>query len=557
MPMPIKVGLLVDDVYCSKYVLELVRWAQASSDIQITHLIVHANVKPKVRRFSKWAESLSSHGFLATADRLLARAVIRVSSFIERRLIKRSRHDRDHVDVFDLSTIVPKLDITPQISKSGFVYRFSNADIERVKSLDLDLLIRCGGPILRGPILNTAKYGVWSFHHADNTINRGGPAGFWEVFYEHNTTGFMIQRLSEELDGGDVMMRGRVQTQYYYFLNQAALYRKSNHYLKVLLSQLAKGKHPAFLEPTPYSYRLFKEPGARIAVLYLVRLVSRIAMNNFRKVRGVAPRWSVGFVKGDWRRAVLWRATHLKNPTNHFLADPFVVSCKGDNFCFVEDFDYRVGKGVISVYKLDEDGGSHVGVALKEPFHLSFPYIFEFAGNLYMCPETTSDRSIRVYKCTGFPLEWTLEKILMKNVAAADSMLIERGDKWWLLTNTDPGWSDDFFELSVFSANSPLSDRWQPHPQNPIYVDARWARNGGLLRDGDRIFRVCQSQGFNLYGKAAHIREIIQLSETAYEERDVGELVPQFAKGVVGTHHMHSNGVATVFDLVGSSKISS
>ena len=550
--MGIKVGLLVDGVQNSKYVLDLINWSKSTADVEITHLIVHADKSQN----TKWASAFSKDGILSMTDRLLKRLFIRAAFFVERRLLSRSEMDRDHLEVFDLEQRVPnKIDITPLISKSGLIYRFSDADIDQVKSLDLDVLIRCGGAILRGGILNAAKFGIWSFHYADNTVNRGVPAGFWEVYYENDTTGFTIQRLTEELDGADAMVRGRVQTQYYYLLNQAALYRKSNYYMKALLSQLAIGSKPSILEHIPYSNRLFREPDAKRAAIYLVRLFGRVVANIFRTLRHVDNCWSVGFVKGDWRKAVLWRGVRLENPPNHFSADPFVVSRYGSDFCFVEDFDFQKRKGVISVYKLDRSGGLLLGPALIEPFHLSFPYIFEFGGDLYMCPETAEAGSVRVYKCLEFPLKWELKKIIMKGVVTVDSMLFEHSGKWWLLTNTDSAKSGDFFELSVFSAESPLSDDWRPHPQNPIYIDAGLARNGGLLRDGHRVFRVSQSQGFNLYGKAAHIREIVELSETVYREREVAELVPRFANDIVGMHHMHSSGEVTVFDMVGPRKI--
>jgi hypothetical protein len=73
-----------------------------------------------------------------------------------------------------------------------------------------------------------------------------------------------------------------------------------------------------------------------------------------------------------------------------------------------------------------------------------------------------------------------------------------------------------------------------------------------LLRDGNRLFRVSQSQGFDLYGRAAHIREIVELSDTTFREMKVAELGPRFADDVTGTHHMHSSGEVTVFDMFGS-----
>src|SRR2546429_3233758 len=82
------------------------------------------------------------------------------------------------------------------------------------------------------------RFGIISFHHGDNRINRGGPAGFWECYYEWPQTGFIIQRLTEELDAGDVLVRGSYATRYYYSLNQAHLYKKSNTHLKNLLARI-------------------------------------------------------------------------------------------------------------------------------------------------------------------------------------------------------------------------------------------------------------------------------------------------------------------------------
>src|SRR6185312_49960 len=185
-----------------------------------------------------------------------------------------------------------------------------------------------------------------------------------------------------------------------------------------------------------------------------------------------------------------------------------------------------------------------------ENFHLSFPYIFEYEGTLYMCPETSGAGDIRVYKCLEFPLRWTLEKIIMKDVSAVDTMLFEKGGKWWMLTNIDPAGLGDFqLELCVFSADSPLDDAWTPHPQNPVLVDATRARNGGLLREGEGLFRVAQRQGFDFYGKSTSVNEIVRIDDGNYIETLVAEVSPAFEPGAVGTHHLHSDGSITVLDF--------
>ena len=80
-------------------------------------------------------------------------------------------------------------------------------DILKIKHYNLDVLIRFGFKILRGDILKAAKYGIWSYHHGDNDLNRGGPAGFWEVIEHWDITGSTLQILSEDLDGGKILYK--------------------------------------------------------------------------------------------------------------------------------------------------------------------------------------------------------------------------------------------------------------------------------------------------------------------------------------------------------------
>ena len=62
---------------------------------------------------------------------------------------------------------------------------------------DIDVLIRFNSNILRGDILNCTRFGILSFHTGDNRVVRGGPAGFWEVFNNEDTSGFILQILTQ------------------------------------------------------------------------------------------------------------------------------------------------------------------------------------------------------------------------------------------------------------------------------------------------------------------------------------------------------------------------
>ena len=84
--------------------------------------------------------------------------------------------------------------------------------VDAVKAANLDVVVRCGFNILRGDILNSARYGVWSFHHGDNDFYRGGPAFFWEVYEDNPLSGVILQVLNEQLDAGFVLCKGIFST---------------------------------------------------------------------------------------------------------------------------------------------------------------------------------------------------------------------------------------------------------------------------------------------------------------------------------------------------------
>ncbi|MEZ5649530.1 MAG: hypothetical protein R3E87_03165 [Burkholderiaceae bacterium] len=166
-----------------------------------------------------------------------------------------------------------------------------------------------------------------------------------------------------------------------------------------------------------------------------------------------------------------------------------------------------------------------------------------------MCPETHERGQIRVYVCTGFPLQWQLHTVLMDSVSAVDTMLFPRDGRWWMLTNLDAcGTGDLCSELHLFHAASPLSREWTAHPMNPLIIDPRRARNAGLVRDGARLYRVSQRQGFERYGESVAIHEIEQLDTRRYRERTIRHIEPGIVDGATGTHHLHSTGRITVFD---------
>ena len=77
----------------------------------------------------------------------------------------------------------------------------------------------------------------------------------------------------------------------------------------------------------------------------------------------------------------------------------------------MEDYFFSDKRGRISAIEIKENGHEFLGVVLEENFHLSFPFVFEDSGNLYMIPETAENQQIRLYECISFPEKWVLKTI--------------------------------------------------------------------------------------------------------------------------------------------------
>ena len=171
-----------------------------------------------------------------------------------------------------------------------------------------------------------------------------------------------------------------------------------------------------------------------------------------------------------------------------------------------------------------------------------------------MCPESSQNNDIRLYKSIEFPFKWKLEKILMNNICAADTLIFEKDSIWWMFTNIDPlSVGENCSEFHIFYSNSPLSNDWKSHKMNPIIIDSKISRNGGLILDNNNYYRVRQSQGFDSYGKSSSISEIIDLSVNNYEEKFVCEIKPNFFKDLKGTHHVSKASKYTAFDYLKTS----
>ncbi|MGC4002663.1 MAG: hypothetical protein QM811_05810 [Pirellulales bacterium] len=278
------------------------------------------------------------------------------------------------------------------------------------------------------------------------------------------------------------------------------------------------------------------------------RLIGRKLKKLFRREQ-----WILLSKRGDALSGSFERFKTLTPPADRFWADPHLIERDGRPYLFAEEYLDATGLGRIVVFECDENGNwiSPPQPVLERPYHLSYPFLFEHADELYMLPETAGNRTIEAYRCVEFPHRWEPAAVLMNDVSAVDATLHERDGRWWMFVNLreHPG-ASSWDELHLFSADSPLATAWTPHPANPIVSDVRSARPAGAIFEADgRWIRPAQDCS-GRYGRGLKFMEIITLDERRYEEREVASHYADWSDDLTTIHAFARCRAATVVDAM-------
>jgi len=541
----LKLGILLDSRHVPAWTYRILE-SIAQSNYATLSLIVIANREPK------------SKGFLNRVWSKRSKLVFFIYSKLDWFFFQ---PEPDAFAIRGLNYIsegVEEISVTPE--EKGFSDYFPDDVVATIKQREIDVLLRFGFRILRGDILGAAKHGVWSYHHGDNKKNRGSPAGFWEVLRHWPETGSILQILTEQLDGGQVLYRSWSRTNPYSVCeNKNTYYWKSSEFVLRSLRNLHKlGERKYFAsikrlntDLSFYDRPLYRVPGNTEAAFLIFRQLLLLAKRVFDKIV-YTDQWFLIYKFGDGPSTTMRLFKHLVPARDRFWADPFVIEKDDKYYVFFEEYLQSESKAHISVLQLDRNGiTSDVTTILTRPYHLSYPSLFEWDGRLFMIPESSSNNTIELYECTDFPHQWEFVHNIMEKVDAVDSTMLEHNGKWWLFCgwNDVEGMSHDD-ELCIYYADTPLSTDWKAHALNPVVSDVRNARPAGQIKYHDgRLLRPSQNCA-GIYGFGFNLNEITLLTEDEFEETPVASVAPDWDRKMTRTHTFNHAGDLTIGDAM-------
>jgi hypothetical protein len=493
---------------------------------------------------------------------ILDRIIIKIAVTIHQRFAEGASRVRDAFVPCNLTEQLDGVDsLYVDTQKTQYVDRFNDADIKTIDSYNLDVIIRIGFSILDGKILHVAKHGVWSLHHGDNRVNRGGPPAYWETMQSWNTVGSILQKLNSEISNGLILSRGQGPVDRFSLAQtRNNLYWKSQSMISRELKRLHLLGADAFFAPDRlpeqsdfqfYSHGLFKYPTPK---KYL-----QLSINKFwEKVKYVArnkryiDQWILMFQFSDKVLTSPRRYESLIPPKDCFWADPFVLERDGTYYIYVEEYPYATAKGHISVIEMDSEG--NIGEpqrCLETDYHLSYPFLLEHDDELYMIPESVSNNSVELFRCTEFPHKWEYVQDIMSDVQLVDATLYFHDGLWWLFgCQSNGNRTSRWDECNLYFTKDFRDGNWQPHPANPISSDVRQARPAGaVFSHNGKLYRPAQNCSQH-YGYGFSISEIQTMTPEKYQETLISRLEPKWDDQVIGTHTYNRAGKLTVIDAI-------
>ena len=159
---------------------------------------------------------------------------------------------------------------------------------------------------------------------------------------------------------------------------------------------------------------------------------------------------------------------------------------------------------------------------LSLSYHLSFPFVFEDNGEVYMIPESNEADAVCLYRANDGLTEFTFVRKLVEQPRTkdicfnyCDSHILKKDGIYFLFTSVSYNWK---YDLELFYTDDLLNGQFQKHPMSPVCQGNEYGRCGGSIihLDGNyyRISQDCHAR----YGENVSVMKIDGLSLQNYRE---------------------------------------
>lgn len=236
--------------------------------------------------------------------------------------------------------------------------------------------------------------------------------------------------------------------------------------------------------------------------------------------------------------------TIKKNSLRYWAADPFLFEYEGEVYIFAELYDYIHCRGGIGYCKWDGKEFGKWKKIILESHHLSYPYIFEKNGQVYIIPESGTTKSLYLYRAIDFPEQWEKEEILRKNVVYGDTTPFVWENHNYALTYDVK--NESKYELVLLDLENSKNDYTLINLKN-----TNMRRPAGKMIEIEEGYIRPAQKCVDNYGEGLIFYKY-NCADGIYSEEEIERIVPQNLKysKTIALDGMHTYNVSKHFEVI-------
>jgi len=439
---------------------------------------------------------------------------------------------------------------------NGFINAIDPVDKVNIKKYDLDVLLDLEYNGKNSGLFELTNFGIWTVCFSDSLSTTRDLAGFSEVLHKIGNVTVSLVKLTAVENEAVVIDQG-------YYNRHISSFAATNEFvltnaISLIIHNLkraeAKNQDSIYGSMITINSKSI-QPGYIDLNKYIIGYYSNL-LNGFieKMFSWFGTRnecWTLFFGDGSFLDSDPNQMQPVELPKNECWADPFLFRHQGSTYVFFENYSYKTKKGKISCGLVKNNMVLDVVDVLDCSYHLSYPFIFEEGGQIYMMPETGQRNRLEVYKCIKFPNNWELYSTAFEgqNVGDATIHKDDQGQNWLFINKEVIPHTGKSNELYIYKFDTLKFDNLQPHKKNPIVIDSRIARNAGaIFKYKGEYYRPSQHSTDGIYGNSLNINLIEKLSLEEYVERTERIVKANGKKGFMSLHHLHQINDRFVFD---------
>ena len=411
------------------------------------------------------------------------------------------------------------------VSDAGDWQRLPDGLLAQIKADRIDALVKFGMGLLRIPPADALPVPILSYHHGDPAAFRGRPAGFYEMLSGANVMGQVVQRLTNQLDAGEIVAFAETRVApHSYRQTLIEAYRQSPLILRPAIAACLEGRGRAPAQPG----KIYRLPSSGVVTRFLIKQTGQALARlsyGLTKEKGwfiatapIAADQSIDSLVDALKEERGW--SRLATPRGYrFLADPFFHP---DGGLLVEGLNSRSNRGEI-LHVADGEARPASG----RGGHYSYPATCFDDGAWHVLPEVSEWSPAMGYRLDPDGLGQPFELAMAGRPRLLDPTPFRDGESLYLFANLAEEGSS---VLRLWMSDS-LSSRFVEHPDSPIRISPNGSRmGGGLLRTREGLIRVGQDLRGD-YGNGISLFRVTRIGTERYEEEWIRTIRFNHCKG--------------------------